>query len=49
MYDPVEFSRDTFLFDRWDMIKPFKENRYFKEVHNSLNGLISYFQNQTKE
>ncbi len=49
MYDPVEYSTERFLFDRWEMIRPFKENRYFKEVHKSLNGLIAYLESQLKE
>lgn len=49
MYDPVEYSRDRYHYDRWEMIRPFKENRYFKEVHKSLNGLIAYLESQTKE
>ena len=49
MYDPVEYSRDRHLFDRWEMIRPFKENRYFKTVHKSLNGLIAYLESQTKD
>lgn len=49
MYDPVEFSRDTYEFDQWERIRSFKENRYFKEVHKSLNGLIAYLESQTKE
>ena len=49
MYDPVEYSRDRYLFDRWEMIRPFKENRYFKTVHKSLNGLIAYLESQTKD
>ncbi|MBB30472.1 MAG: hypothetical protein CME25_16390 [Gemmatimonadetes bacterium] len=49
MYDPVEYSSNRYHYDRWEMIRPFKENRYFKEVHKSLNGLIAYLESQTKE
>lgn len=49
MYDPVEYSRDRYLFDRWEMIRPFKENRYFKTVHKSLNGLIAFLESQAKD
>ena len=49
MYDPAEYARDTYTFDRWEMIRPFKENRYFKEVHKTLNGLIAYLESHTKE
>ena len=49
MYDPTEYSRDEFIFDRWEMIRPFKENRYFKSVHKSLNGLIAFLESHTKE
>jgi hypothetical protein len=49
MYDPAEYSRDHYEFDQWERIRAFKENRYFKEVHKSLNGLIAYLESQTKE
>lgn len=49
MYDPVEYSRDTFEFDIWERIRAFKENRYFKAVHKSLNGLIAYLESQSKD
>lgn len=45
-YDPSDYSRDDYFFERWDIIRPFRENRYFKAVHKSLNGLIAYLQNQ---
>ncbi|OGG56866.1 MAG: hypothetical protein A3F84_10770 [Candidatus Handelsmanbacteria bacterium RIFCSPLOWO2_12_FULL_64_10] len=48
-YDPAEYSRDDFCWDRWTMIRPFKENSYFKEVHKSLNGLIAHLENQSKD
>ena len=49
MYDPVAYSRDHHRFDRWEMIRPFKENRYFKEVHKTLNSLIAFLESQLKE
>jgi len=49
MYDPAEYSRDVYEFDQWERIRAFKENRYFKEVHKSLNGLIAYLESQTKD
>ena len=49
MYDPAEYSMDDFCFDRWFMIRSFKENSYFKEVHNTLNGLIAHLESQAKE
>jgi hypothetical protein len=48
-YDPSEYSIDDFCWDRWIMIRPFKENQYFKEVHKSLNGLIAHLENQSKD
>ena len=42
-HDPAEYSVDDFGWDRWAMIHPaFRENRQFKEIHKSLNGLIAY-------
>jgi hypothetical protein len=49
MYDPAEYSRDSYEFDQWERIRGFKENRYFKEVHKSLNGLIAFLESQSKE
>ena len=49
MYDPSEYSIEKFDHDRWEIIRPFKENRYFKDVHKSLNGLIAYLEAQAKE
>ena len=49
MYDPVEYSRDIRFYDRWEMIRPFKENRHFKEVHKSLNGLVAFLESQLRE
>ncbi|MSS73212.1 MAG: hypothetical protein EXS64_17245 [Candidatus Latescibacteria bacterium] len=48
-YDPAEYSIDDFCWDRWIMIRPFKENYYFKEVHKALNGLIAHLENQSKD
>ena len=49
MYDPAEYSVDDFRWDRWAMIRPFKENPYFKEVHKSLNGLIAHLESQSRD
>ena len=49
MYDPVEYALDEFRHSRWEMIRPFKENRHFKEVHRALNGLIAFLESQAKE
>ena len=49
MYDPTDYSSERFEFDRWEIIRPFNENRYFKDVHKSLNGLIAYLEAQAKE
>ncbi len=49
MYDPTEYSRDDYEYTRWEMIRVFKENRYFKSVHKSLNGLIAYLESQSKD
>lgn len=49
MYDPAEYSVEKYDHDRWEIIRPFKENRYFKDVHKSLNGLIAYLEAQAKE
>lgn len=49
MYDPAEYSIEDFDHDRWEIIRPFKENRYFKDVHKSLNGLIACLEAQAKE
>ena len=49
MYDPSEYSVDDFCWDRWVMIRPFKENPYFKEVHKALNGLIAHLESQSRE
>lgn len=48
-YDPGEYSLDDFCWDRWVMIRPFKENQYFKEVHKALNGLIAHLESQNKD
>jgi len=47
-YDPSEYSRDTFSYDRWELIRDFKENKHFREVHNSLNGLIAFLESQSR-
>ncbi len=47
-YDPSEYSRDTFTYDRWELIRDFKENKHFREIHNSLNGLIGFLESQTR-
>ena len=49
MYDPAEYSVERWDHDRWEIIRPFRENRYFKDVHKSLNGLIAYLEAQAKE
>ncbi len=49
MYDPVEYAQDEFRHSRWEMIRPFKENRHFKEVHKALNGLIAFLESHAKE
>lgn len=41
MYDPVEYAHEEFRHTRWEMIRPFKENQYFKKVHKPLNSLIA--------
>lgn len=48
MYDPAEYSRDMYTFDRWERIREFKENRHFREIHNSLNGLIAFLESQNR-
>ncbi len=47
-YDPAEYSRDAYGYDRWELIRDLKENKYFREIHNSLNGLITYLESQTR-
>jgi len=47
-YDPEEYSRDNFRYDRWSLIRDFKENRYFRLIHNSLNQLIGYLESQSR-
>ncbi len=48
MYDPAEYSRDAHTFDRWERIREFKENRHFREIHTSLNGLIAFLESQNR-
>ncbi len=43
-YDPAEYSRDSYSYDRWELIRDFKENKYFQEIHKSLNGLIAHLE-----
>ena len=47
-YDPADYSRDSYEYDRWELIRDFKENAHFREIHNSLNGLIAYLESQTR-
>ena len=47
-YDPAEYSRDTYSYDRWELIRDFKENKHFQEVHKSLNGLIALIESQNR-
>ena len=45
-YDPAEYSRDSYSYDRWELIRDFKENRHFQDIHTSLNGLIAFLESQ---
>ncbi|MDP6037873.1 MAG: hypothetical protein QGG64_04930 [Candidatus Latescibacteria bacterium] len=47
-YDPTEYSRDTYSYDRWELIRDFKENKHFQEVHKNLNGLIAHLESQNR-
>ncbi len=47
-YDPVEYSRDTYSYDKWELIRDFKENKDFREIHNALNGLIAFLESQNR-
>ena len=47
-YDPAEYSRDSFSYDRWELIRDFKENKHFQEIHTSLNGLIAFLESQNR-
>ncbi len=47
-YDPAEYSRDSYEYDRWELIRDFKENQHFREIHNSLNGLIAFLESQSR-
>ena len=47
-YDPAEYSRDTYSYDIWELIRDFKENKHFQEVHKSLNGLIAHLESQNR-
>lgn len=47
-YDPAEYSRDTYSYDRWELIRDFKENKHFQQIHRSLNGLIAHIESQNR-
>ena len=47
-YDPSEYSRDTYSYDLWELIRDFKENKHFQTVHKSLNGLIVHLESQNR-
>ncbi len=47
-YDPADYSRDTYSYDRWELIREFKENRHFREIHNSLNMLIGHLESHNR-
>ena len=47
-YDPAEYSRDTYNYDRFELIRDFKENKHFQEVHKQLNGLIAHLESQNR-
>jgi hypothetical protein len=47
-YDPAEYSRDTYSYDRFELIRDFKENKHFQEVHKQLNGLIAHLESQNR-
>jgi hypothetical protein len=47
-YDPEGYSRDSFSYDRWQLIRDFKENKHFREIHNSLNGLIAFLESHNR-
>lgn len=47
-YDPSEYSCDSYEYDRWELIRDFKENKHFREIHNSLNGLIAFLENSSR-
>ena len=47
-YDPAEYSRDDYEYDRWELIRDFKENKHFREIHNSFNGLITFLESQSR-
>ena len=47
-YDPAEYSRDSFSYDRWELIRDFKENKHFQEIHTSLNSLIAFIESQNR-
>ncbi|MGA1195797.1 MAG: hypothetical protein ACO36I_04760 [Candidatus Latescibacterota bacterium] len=47
-YDPAEYSRDTYSYDRFELIRDFKENKHFQEIHKQLNGLIAHLESQNR-
>jgi len=47
-YDPAEYSRDSYSYDRFELIRDFKENKHFQEVHKQLNGLIAHLESQNR-
>lgn len=47
-YDPIGYSRDTYSYDRWELIRDFKENKLFREIHTSLNQLIGFLESQSR-
>lgn len=47
-YDPTEYSPDSYEYDRWELIRDFKENKHFREINNSLNGLIAFLESSSR-
>jgi hypothetical protein len=47
-YDPIEYSRDSYSYDKWELIRQFKESKHFREIHKALNGLIGYLESQNR-
>jgi hypothetical protein len=47
-YDPVDYSRDSFSYDRFELIRDSKENKHFQEIHRQLNGLIAHLEAQNR-
>jgi hypothetical protein len=48
-YDPADYSLKEDRYTRWEAIRPFKENRHFKEVHKALNGLIAFLESHGRD